>query len=211
MLKELVKIIPFLIEYLPNYFSSRLKVTHLDEIIYKCREGNSKAQSELYRLFSPKMYGVCLRYAKDTANAEDILQEGFVRVFTKIEQFEFKGSFEGWLRRIMVNTALEKFRKHDRLYPVEEMQIYEATEWVEETISSISAAELMAMIQELPPRYRMVFNLYAIEGYSHLEIGEMMNISEGTSKSNLSRARMILQKKVLGSYGSEKISVVKVI
>jgi len=188
-----------------------LNVTHLDEIIYKCREGNSKAQSELYRLFSPKMYGVCLRYAKDTANAEDILQEGFVRVFTKIEQFEFKGSFEGWLRRIMVNTALEKFRKHDRLYPVEEMQIYEATEWVEETISSISAAELMVMIQELPPRYRMVFNLYAIEGYSHLEIGEMMNISEGTSKSNLSRARMILQKKVLGSYGSEKISVVKVI
>jgi RNA polymerase sigma factor (sigma-70 family) len=186
-------------------------VTHLDEIIYKCREGNSKAQSELYRLFSPKMYGVCLRYAKDTANAEDILQEGFVRVFTKIEQFEFKGSFEGWLRRIMVNTALEKFRKHDRLYPVEEMQIYEATEWEEETISSISAAELMAMIQELPPRYRMVFNLYAIEGYSHLEIGEMMNISEGTSKSNLSRARMILQKKVLGNYGSEKISAVKVI
>ena len=181
-----------------------LKVTPLDTIIHKCREGNSKAQTELYRLFSHRMYGVCLRYARDNADAEDILQEAFVRVFTKIGQFEFKGSFEGWMRRIMVNTALEKFRKSDRLYPVEEMKIYESTEWVEETISSITAGELMKMIQELPPRYRMVFNLYAIEGYSHLEIGEMMSISEGTSKSNLSRARLILQKRVLENFGTDK-------
>jgi RNA polymerase sigma-70 factor (ECF subfamily) len=157
------------------------------------------------------MYGVCLRYSRDSADAEDILQEGFVRVFTKIKQFEFKGSFEGWMRRIMVNTALEKFRKHDRLYPVEEMGVYESTEWVEETISSITADELIKMIQELPPRYRMVFNLYAIEGYSHLEIGAMMNISEGTSKSNLSRARLILQKKVTENFGAEKRIEVKVI
>jgi RNA polymerase sigma-70 factor (ECF subfamily) len=157
------------------------------------------------------MYGVCLRYARDSADAEDILQEGFVRVFTKIKQFEFKGSFEGWMRRIMVNTALEKFRKHDRLYPVEEMSAYESTEWVEETISSITANELMKMIQELPPRYKMVFNLYAIEGYSHLEIGAMMDISEGTSKSNLSRARMILQKKVIDNFGAEKRIQVKAI
>ena len=158
----------------------------------------------MYRLFSAKMYGVCLRYAKDTGDAEDILQEGFLRVFTKINQFEFKGSFEGWMRRIMVNTALEKFRKHDRLYPVEEMKIYESTEFVEETISSITAGDLMRIIQELPPRYRMVFNLFAIEGYSHLEISEMMNISEGTSKSNLSRARVILQKSVEENFGSDK-------
>ena len=158
----------------------------------------------MYRLFSAKMYGVCLRYAKDTGDAEDILQEGFLRVFTKINQFEFKGSFEGWMRRIMVNTALEKFRKQDRLYPVEEMKIYESTEFVEETISSITAGDLMRIIQELPPRYRMVFNLFAIEGYSHLEISEMMNISEGTSKSNLSRARVILQKSVEENFGSDK-------
>jgi RNA polymerase sigma-70 factor (ECF subfamily) len=157
------------------------------------------------------MYGVCLRYSRDSSDAEDILQEGFVRVFTKIKQFEFKGSFEGWMRRIMVNTALEKFRKHDRLYPVEEMSVYESTEWVDETISSITADELIRMIQELPPRYRMVFNLYAIEGYSHLEIGAMMNISEGTSKSNLSRARMILQKKVTDNFGAEKRIEVKAI
>ncbi len=188
-----------------------VKVTQLEELIYKCRDGNSKAQTELYRLFSQRMYGVCLRYAKDNSDAEDILQEGFVRVFTKIGQFEFKGSFEGWMRRIMVNTALEKFRKNDRLYPVEEMKNYESTEMVEETISSITADELMKIIQELPPRYKMVFNLYAIEGYSHLEIGEMMSISEGTSKSNLSRARMILQKRVTELFGTERNFVDKAI
>ncbi len=188
-----------------------VKVTQLEELIYKCRDGNSKAQTELYRLFSQRMYGVCLRYAKDNSDAEDILQEGFVRVFTKIRQFEFKGSFEGWMRRIMVNTALEKFRKNDRLYPVEEMKNYESTETVEETISSITADELMKIIQELPPRYKMVFNLYAIEGYSHVEIGEMMSISEGTSKSNLSRARMILQKRVTELFGTERNFVDKAI
>ena len=179
-------------------------MTQLDEIIYKCREENSGAQTALYRLFSSKMYGVCLRYAKDSAEAEDLLQEGFVRVFTKIRQFEFKGSFEGWMRRIMVNTALEKFRKQDRLYPIEEMNIYESTEWVDDTISSITADDLMRIIQELPPQYRLVFNLFAIEGYSHTEIGEMISISEGTSKSNLSRARAILQRKVEENFGTEK-------
>jgi RNA polymerase sigma-70 factor (ECF subfamily) len=153
------------------------------------------------------MYGICLRYTKDSAEAEDIMQEGFVRVFNKISQFEFKGSFEGWIKRIMVNTALEKFRKNDRLYPVEEMKIFESTEYVEETISSITAKDLLRIIQELPPRYRMVFNLFAIEGYSHLEIAEMMNISEGTSKSNLSRARVILQKSVTQYFG-EKIKFI---
>ena len=150
----------------------------------------------MYRLFSSKMYGVCLRYARDSSEAEDILQEGFLRVFTKIRQFEFKGSFEGWMRRIMVNTALEKFRKNDRLYPVEEMSIYEATNWVDETISSITADDLLRIIQELPPRYRMVFNLYVFEGMKHKEIAELLHISEGTSKSNLYDARMILQREI---------------
>lgn len=179
-------------------------MAQLEEIIYKCREGNGGAQTALYRLFSSRMYGVCLRYARDSAEAEDLLQEGFLRVFTKIDQFEFKGSFEGWMRRIMVNTALEKFRKQDRLYPVEEMRIYESAEFIDETISNITAGDLMRIIQNLPPRYRMVFNLFAIEGYSHQEIGEMMNISEGTSKSNLSRARVILQKSVEENFGSDK-------
>ena len=181
-------------------------MAHLEEIIHKCQNGNSGAQTALYHLFSAKMYGICLRYAKDSAEAEDFMQEGFVRVFNKINQFEFKGSFEGWIKRIMVNTALEKFRKNDRLYPVEEMRIFESIEYVEETISSITANDLLRIIQKLPPRYRMVFNLFAIEGYSHLEIAEMMKISEGTSKSNLSRARVILQKSVTEYFG-EKIKI----
>lgn len=179
-------------------------MANLEDIIKRCKEGNRKAQSDLYHLFASKMYGVCLRYTKDTSEAEDILQEGFIRVFTKMDQYGNKGSFEGWIRRIMVNTALEKFRKSNHLYPVEDMKSFEAMEWSEDTISGISANDLMKIIQELPPRYRMVFNLYAIEGYSHQEIGDMMNISEGTSKSNLSRARIILQKKVIDSFGLEK-------
>lgn len=184
---------------------------NLDDIIRKCQKSNSKAQSELYHLFAGKMYGVCLRYAKDAAEAEDVLQEGFVRIFTKIGQFEFKGSFEGWMRRIMVNTALEKYRKNNPLQPVEDLRAYESVEWCDETIAQISADDLMKMIQELPPRYRMVFNLYAIEGYSHQEIGEIMNISEGTSKSNLSRARIILQKKVIDNFGWDNNSSATVI
>lgn len=186
-------------------------MTDLEEYIRKCIKGERKAQTELYRRFAPKMYGVCLRYSKDSSEAEDNLQEGFIRVFTKIDQFGFKGSFEGWVRRIMVNTALEKFRKKDQLYPVEDMVIYEDNSISEDTISGISADDLLKMIQKLPPRYRMVFNLYVIEGYSHQEIGVMMDISEGTSKSNLSRARVILQKRVIEEFGLEKNTVTTVL
>jgi RNA polymerase sigma-70 factor (ECF subfamily) len=179
-------------------------VINLDETILKCVSGDRKAQTALYNHFAAKMYGVCLRYSKDATEAEDNLQEGFVRVFTKIDQFGFKGSFEGWMRRVMVNTSLEKFRKHNHLYPVEDMMVFEGVQFEEDTISTISATDLLNIIKELPPRYKMVFNLYAIEGYSHQEIANLMNITEGTSKSNLSRARVILQKKVIEEFGLEK-------
>jgi RNA polymerase sigma factor (sigma-70 family) len=182
-------------------------VTNLEDCIRKCSSGESKAQTELYNHFAPKMYGVCLRYSRDTIEAEDNLQEGFVRIFTKIDQYGYKGSFEGWIRRIMVNTSLEKFRKNSHLYPVEDLVIYEGNSFAEDAISGISADDLLKIVQKLPPRYRMVFNLYAIEGYSHQEIGKLMNISEGTSKSNLSRARVILQKRVIEEFGLEKNTV----
>ena len=182
-------------------------MTNLEETIQKCASGDRRAQTSLYNHFASKMYGVCLRYSKDTNEAEDNLQDGFIRVFTKIGQFGFKGSFEGWMRRIMVNTALEKFRKNNHLFAVEDMVVYENVQVAEETISSISAGDLLKIIQELPPRYRMVFNLFAIEGYSHNEIAKLMNINEGTSKSNLSRARAILQKKVIDEFGLEKNTV----
>jgi RNA polymerase sigma factor (sigma-70 family) len=182
-------------------------VTDLEETIKKCASGDRKAQTTLYNQFASKMYGVCLNYSKDAAEAEDNLQDGFIRVFTKIDQYGFKGSFEGWMRRIMVNTSLEKFRKQNHLYPVEDMMVFENVQHPEETLSSISADDLLKIIQELPPRYRMVFNLYAIEGYSHQEIAKLMEINEGTSKSNLSRARVILQKKVIENFGLGKNTV----
>lgn len=158
--------------------------------------GNVRAQAKLYELFAPKMFGVCLRYAKDSTEAEDNLQEGFIRVFTYIDKFRHEGSFEGWMRRIMVNVSLEKFRKQHMMYPVEDVTIYDTKNYTDDIIEKISAQELIELIQELTPRYRMVFNLFVMEGMNHKEISEEMNISVGTSKSNLARAREMLQRKV---------------
>ena len=143
-----------------------------------------------------EMFGVCLYYSKDYTEAEDTLHDGFMKVFQKIDQFEFKGSLAGWIRKVMVNTALEKFRKQHLLYALGDE--YESNQDInrENVISDLSAHDLINLIRELTPQYRMVFNLYAIEGYSHKEISEMLGISEGTSKSNLARARSVLQNKV---------------
>lgn len=147
-------------------------------------------------MFSAKMYSVCVRYAEDEDEAKDILQDGFIRVFEKLPDFRYQGSFEGWVRKIMVNTALEHLRKHRNLHSIDEGDSRFVEQGHESIIGSISAAELIGLIQQLTPGYRMVFNLYAIEGYSHKEIGEMLGITEGTSKSNLARARLILQEKI---------------
>lgn len=168
----------------------------LDEIIKGCVSGDTRAQEKLYRLFAPKMLGVCRRYASDITDAEDNLQEGFIKVFTAIKNFRHEGSIEGWIRRIMVNVSLEKFRKHHLLHPVEDMNVFESEKMTDGVMDKISAEELVTLIQELPPRYRMVFNLYVIEGYNHQEISDEMNIAVGTSKSNLARAREILKRKI---------------
>lgn len=143
------------------------------------------------------MYGVCLRYSKDTDGAQDILQDGFIKVFGKLEQYKAQGSFEGWMRRIFINTALEKFRSRTLILSIDE-RLEVPLEIIPDTIvSELAAAELLKMVQELSPQYRLVFNLYAVEGYSHREISETLGISEGTSKSNLSRARNILQERIV--------------
>jgi RNA polymerase sigma factor (sigma-70 family) len=167
-----------------------------DKILDGCKKGKGNDQRKLYDLLSPKMYGLCLQYADNTDDAKDIMQEGFIKVFRKIEQFTGKGSLEGWVRRIMVNTALEKYRSQVIMQPVDEKTAIKNNLIYEETIENISADNIISIIQTLTPKYRMVFNLYAIEGYSHKEIAEKLGISEGTSKSNLSRARVILQDKV---------------
>ncbi len=176
----------------------------LKKIISECAAGKVRAQEQLYRMFSSKMYGVCLRYSRDNAEAEDNLQEGFIKVFSGIKNFRYEGSFEGWMRRIMVNVSLEKFRKQQILYPVEDVTVFEGQQVSDDVIANISARELMELIRELPPRYQMVFNLHVIEGMNHEEISREMNISIGTSKSNLARAREILRSKVSKLYGDEK-------
>ncbi len=178
----------------------QLNLEDLNEIIGGCISGDPRAQERLYRLFAPKMLGVCTRFSKDIAEAEDNLQEGFIKVFTSIKNFRHEGSFEGWVRKIMVNVSLEKFRKHNLLYPVEDMASFEGEKLTDGIMDKITADELVGLIQELPPRYRMVFNLYVMEGYNHQEISDAMNISVGTSKSNLSRARDILKQKVNSHY-----------
>ena len=143
------------------------------------------------------MYGVCLIYSRDAEEAKDILQEGFIKIFQKLDQFTGKGSFEGWMRRIFINSALEKFRVKKAILLVDEDMEVLAGEVDDKIIDLLSAKDLLQMIQDLSPQYRLVFNLYAIEGYSHKEISKRLNISVGTSKSNLSRARSILQEKVI--------------
>jgi len=176
-------------------------LSEIREIIKGCLEGNRRDQELLYRRHAAKLYAVCLQYSGNDDEAKDILQEGFMKIFENLHSYKFEGSFEGWMRRITVNTALEKFRSRNNLYKVEDIDQISDTESepdVEE-YDGLEASDLLDIIRELPPKYRMVFNLYAIEGYSHKEISKMVNISEGTSKSNLSRARLILQRRV-GSY-----------
>ena len=167
------------------------------DLIKGCIEGNKQMQEELYNRFAPKMYAVCLRYANNSDDAQDLLQEGFIKVYKNLHRFRAEGSFEGWIRRVFVNSSIEHFRK-------KAIQLSSVSDKEENTIenSDISALDTMAekdiirLIQELSPGYRTVFNLYVVEGYSHKEIGEKLGISEGTSKSQLARAKAILQKKV---------------
>jgi RNA polymerase sigma factor (sigma-70 family) len=164
-------------------------------LIKGCIAGERAFQTKLYDLFAPKMLGVCLRYAKTREEAEEILHEGFLRVFTYIRKFRGEGSFEGWMRKIMVNCALFRYRNKIHLSPVIQLDAsgYEAAAETD-IISNLEAKELLLLIQSLPAGYRVVFNLFVFEGYKHREIAEALGISEGTSKSNLSDARAWLQK-----------------
>ena len=154
-------------------------------------------QELLYRQSAPKMLTICMRYARDRMEAEDILQLGFIRIFQKLDGYRKEGSFEGWMKRIMVNTAIESYRKNLRT-----LQLVNIEEVHEQAVgqvdySRLDVEDLMNLIQQLADGYRMVFNMYVIEGYSHKEIAEALGISEGTSKSQLSRARIILQQEIL--------------
>ena len=167
----------------------------LELLIADCKKNDSKAQEQLYKLFAAKFFGVCLKYSSNYAEAQDNLQDGFLIIFNKIDQFNFKGSFEGWAKRIMINNALQRYRSGVRFLEIVNEDVID-----EETLDiddeNISLDFLMGIIQELPEGYRLVFNLYVLDDYSHKEIAEMLEITTGTTKSNLARARQILKEKI---------------
>ena len=174
----------------------------LDILLKECKRGKSGSQEELYRRFASAMYGLCLQYASCEEDAQDILQEGFIKIFAKLDQVKNPAALPGWIRRVMINTAMERYRSQIILQRVDELREEYDEVTGNEALDRLTCEELTGLIQTLTPRYRMVFNLYAIEGYSHKEISDELGISIGTSKSNLSRARTILQEKIKTMYGS---------
>lgn len=167
---------------------------HEESLILACKEGDRGAQNSLYKKFGGKMLAICKRYLKDQMEAEDVLMEGFLKVFLKIREFKNEGSLEGWIRRIMVNECLMSLRKRKITYPMEEEALLVPEPAA--VLEQMTSLEIQEHILRLPDGFRTVFNLYAIEGYSHAEIAEQLGISEGTSKSQLSRARVLLQQKI---------------
>jgi RNA polymerase sigma-70 factor (ECF subfamily) len=166
----------------------------IKQLINDCQKNDRKAQEQLYRLYSPKLFSVCLKYSRNYTEAQDNLQDGFLIIFKKIEQYSFKGSFDGWLKRVIINHVLQQYRQETFLSLVKED--VPDDDKIEIDDEDISLEYLLKIIQELPNQYRLVFNLYVLDGYSHQEIAEMLTINLGTSKSNLARAKMILREKI---------------
>lgn len=168
-----------------------------EELIKRCQDNDRQAQELLYRQYSSILYGMCLKYAPNPMEAEDNLQDAFITIFQRIGQYQGKGSFEGWMKRIAVNTVLQKYRQK-RLYdlPADDLMEEESDHELEDNSASLPLPFLLSIIQELPERYRLVFNLYVLDGHTHKEIAELLGISDGTSKSNLARARQLLQHKI---------------
>lgn len=175
-----------------------------NELIKKCLQNDSRALNKLYELYASKMFGVCLRYAKNQMEAEDILQEGFIKIFSNLHRFKFEGSFEGWIRRTFVNTAINHYKKNLKHARELDIQDVEAeNEKDVKVIDRLSADEILSIVQSLPEGYKVVFNLNVVEGYTHKMIGEMLSISENTSKSQLLRAKRLLREKI-NRYGSRE-------
>lgn len=165
-----------------------------DDIIKGCKRGDRRAQQRLFDLYSSRMYGVCVRYIKNTMQAQDVLVMSFTRIFQRIDQFKGEGSFEGWIRRILLNEALTALRKNRLMMAETDLENAEREPDYDGLSHHLEAEDLLKLIERLPPGYRMVFNMYAIDGYSHKEIAEQLGITENTSKSQLSRARVFLQR-----------------
>ena len=166
------------------------------DLIQGCISGNRQMQELLYQKYSSKMYGVCLRYSGNVEDANDLLQEGFIKIFKNLTKFRGEGSFEGWIRRIFVNTSIEHFRKKVKLYNVSEVQENTIEDYNLNILDTLAEKDIISLVNELSPGYKAVFNMHVIEGYSHKEIADILGINEGTSKSQLARAKGVLKKSV---------------
>jgi RNA polymerase sigma factor (sigma-70 family) len=176
---------------LPNIDDNILK-----QLILDCQNNLSSAQEKMYKVFSKKHFGICLRYATDYNEAEDMLQEGFVKLFRNMEKYNFTGSFKAWSSRLITNNCIDMLRKKPNLYTISDDNAFYLEANNLEAIDELIVEDLVAIIQKLPIGYRTIFNLYVIDGFSHKEIAEKLDINEGTSKSQLNRAKKLLQKKL---------------
>lgn len=177
-----------------------------NELVQQCIAGNRRCQEMLYKKYASKMHGVCVGYVNDRDDAKDILQEGFIKVFTSLHRFEGKGSLEGWIRKIIVRTAIDFYRRSVKEQHIVDINDIKNLRVEISILEKIQAKELLELIHKLPAGTRIIFNLYVIEGYTHNEIAEMLKISSGTSKSQYSRARSILQNWIVKLYSPDKIN-----
>lgn len=173
---------------------------NLNQLIQASIQGDARAQESLFYTYAGKMMAVCRQYAKTQEEAEDILQEGFIRVFTYLSSFESSGSFDAWIRRVFVNTALKQIAKKHQYFENITDEMISKSDDEADAISKLSEAEILALLDLLPLGYKTVFNLFVVEGYNHKEISEMLGIEESTSRSQLVKARKLLQEKILELY-----------
>ncbi len=173
-----------------NYFYEE------SDLIKGSLDGDRKIQEALYNQYAPKMYAVCLRYSKNADEAQDLLQDGFIKVFNNLDKYRGEGSFEGWIRRIFVNTSIEQFRKFANQQKFVDSEDLVVEDKAFNALDSLAEKDIINLIQDLSPGYKQVFNMYVIEGYSHKDIAEALGINEGTSKSQLARAKAMLQKMI---------------
>ncbi len=170
--------------------------TTIDKLIAGCAKGDRKSQQVIYEKFYTKMMGVCLRYASNKQEAQDLVHDGFLKVFEKISKYNYSGSFEGWIRRIMINTSIDYYRKNKNIFTKDNQDFanIEGEEPEQDVLSQLRTEDIMKAVQSLSPGYRAVFNLYVVEGYSHKEVSDELGISVGTSKSNLAKAKKNLRR-----------------
>ena len=180
----------------------------LEKLLKKCKKGDRKAQQSLYNLYKDRLFALSMKYCKNRDEAQDNLQDSFVTIFTKIDSFKNAGSFEGWMKRIVINKAIDRYKRKPYLESIDDHQIKEDDIAIDEDNITVPLQTLLTFVQELPDRYRLVFNLYQLDNYTHKEIAASLNISQGTSKSNLHRAKMILKERIIALMAAQKNSIV---